>query len=455
MKKALPLAMIVLITAGFFVQWKLDAEVDELRQFDSHARAKLRHLEGTNSALQAQIAQATAAHKKAELTFSSTNAPGIVSTNSVLATGRSLAERRALEKEVEDVRGLKFLKPVAYRTMASTELKAFLGNKLREEYSSAEMRDYARALAMIGLVPEDVDFEATIMEVMGEQVAAFYDQDTAQLYTFSDSPLTGNMDRMIVAHEMTHALQDQHFHIKKWPLKRKDNDDMVAGHMALLEGDATVTMSKVLLQRINWKTALADVAGALMQNTEKFMRAPGYFRELLLFPYQRGQEFVTYLLGYGGQALLNKAFENPPTSTAQVLHPEKFNPKREEPLAVEPVVTAEPGWRRLSRNVVGELGIIVLLREFGHSKHASSVGVQWRGDRYVAFDDGKGLGILYWRSTWATQAAAKQFSDICTDIVLKRNSLRQPPLVLKTMVVDCTVDLTLHVPPAKGEKNKN
>ena len=372
-------------------------------------------------------------------------------TNAV-ARARQVASQRYLEGEVEKVRGLRFLRPVRYATMQTKDLRGFLIEKMRQEYSNEQLRDYGRSLAMIGLVPEDVDFEATMMEVLGEQVAALYDQDSGQLYTFSDSTLTGNMNRMILAHELTHALQDQHYEIKKWPIRRKDNDDLISAHMAVLEGDATVTMTRIFVRTMDWASALSDIGGMLIQNVEKFEGAPRYFREMLLFPYQEGMGFLMQIESKGGAKAVAEAFSRPPSCTAQVLHPERFYPKREEPVPVESAAEPSPKWRRLTNNVVGEYGVAVLLREFGYGQRVPGIAAGWRGDRYVTYDTGDGTGMFWWRSAWASSAAARKFADAYKDIVAKRNSLRKTPLGLQASATDRTVDIMLCVPVDAGAK---
>ncbi|MBI5686038.1 MAG: hypothetical protein HZC54_13280 [Verrucomicrobia bacterium] len=367
------------------------------------------------------------------------------------AAAKAASDRAWLEREVEQGRGLKFLQPVQYRSMKSAEFRDFLKKKIRGEYTPQEVRDYSRALGMIGLVPEGVDFEAKVMEVMDEQVAAFYDQDAGLLYTFADSPLQGNLNLMILAHELTHVLQDQHFHLKQWPLKRKDNDDLVTAHMAVLEGDATMVMEKVYKRVSKLRTTLTDLGNALAQDTGKLQRAPRYFRDMLLFPYQEGRAFVEELERMGGPELVNSAFRKPPVTTAQVLHPKKFHPKREPPAPCAPDTTAEPGWRRLSANTVGEFGVIVLLRQFDHESDAAAVAAGWRGDGYAAFETGGGNGLLRWRSEWTSAAAAKRFANAYRDVVTKRNAHRQPALALELKESGSRVDVTLRAPATAGD----
>ncbi len=442
MKRALQTATLLLIAASFLLHWKLAAEAGSLRQDTAVLQLRLICQQRDAEALRQQLAAPPAGSGETRATTAPSGSP---------TQAEQVRARELLEREVEQVRGLKFLQPLVYRSMKSAEFKNFLVKKIREEYTPAEVRDYSRSLAMIGLVPEGVDFEARVMEVMDEQVAAFYDQDKGELYTFTDSPLTGNLNRMILAHEMTHALQDQHYHIQRWPLKRKDDDDLVSAHMAVLEGDATVTMQDIYKRALHWKTALADLQTALAQDMGKLARAPRYFRDMLLFPYQEGRAFIEELQRIGGPALVDRAFQKPPTSTAQILHPEKFYPKRQEPAPAEPEVKTEPGWRRLESNVVGEFGVIVLLRQYGHETDAAAIAEGWRGDRYAAFEAAGGDGWLFWRSIWASEAAAKRFANAYRDVVTRRNVRRQPAVTLELKQNGSRVDVALRTPPATSE----
>jgi hypothetical protein len=436
MRRALRTAFLLLLAAACLLHWRLAAETAALRQDTALLQLRLVCQQRDTEALRQQLDGAAAASGKAR------------ATNETQAA--SLRTRQTLEHEVEQVRGLKFLQPVVYRSMKSAEFRHFLVKKIREEYTPGEIRDYARSLAMVGLVPEGVDFEACVTQVMDEQVAAFYDQDKAELYTFTDSPLTGNLSRMILAHEMTHALQDQHFHIGRWPLKCKDNDDMVSAHMAVLEGDATVAMQNVYKRSMQWKTALTDFQNAMAQDKDKLTRAPRYFRDTLMFSYQEGSAFIEELRRVGGQPLVDRAFQKPPTTTAQILHPEKFHAAREEPVPSEPEATPPPGWRRLTANAVGEFGVIVLLRQFGHEADAAAVARGWRGDRFRTFEAADGDGWLYWRSVWTSEAAARRFANAYRDVITSKNARRQPLLTLELKQNGPRVDVALRVPPATG-----
>ena len=134
-----------------------------------------------------------------------------------------------------------------------------------------------------------------IVSLYDEQVAAFYDPDERALYTFNDLVLSSNLDKMLLSHELTHALQDQNFDLQKFPLKVKDNDDLALATSALIEGDATVLMTRWYVENIDPGKMLGDLGAMFGQNTAKLREAPPYMREMLLFPYQEGQQFAMTL----------------------------------------------------------------------------------------------------------------------------------------------------------------
>src|SRR5947209_6017203 len=233
--------------------------------------------------------------------------------------------RAEIEQQTAALRGLSFKKPVTYKSIGREELRKVLETKLGEVYGPQELRDYGRTLETLGLIPPGTDLREAILGMYDEQVAAFYVPEERALYTFKDTTFSGNLDKVTLAHELTHALQDQNFDLTRFPLKVKDNDDLALATSALVEGDATVLMAQFYGEHLDLRNMLSDVmTGMLGQKTAKFQTAPAFFRELLLFPYQQGAEFATAVFVAGGTDALNEAFRHPPVSTKQILHPEKY-----------------------------------------------------------------------------------------------------------------------------------
>jgi hypothetical protein len=316
--------------------------------------------------------------------------------------------RSEAEEQTAELRGLSFVKPVNYQWIERSELRAFLLRKVREQYPEQELNNYGRSLAAVGLVPDGTDLLPAILSLYDDQIAAFYLPEERALYTFKEAGRPGMVDRMLLVHELTHALQDQNFDLTKFALKAKDNDDLVMAQAALLEGDATVLMTQ-------WSVRHADPAemgeGIMTQNTKALQEAPEFLRARLLFPYIQGTIFVQALRQAGGQAAVDEALRHPPSSTQQVLHPELFLKNRRDPVKIELLPLPAPQWRRIGNNVLGELGMQLLLQSAVPPGEMEAATRGWNGDRYQVYERGtNGPTGLVWVSVWHTPEDAGRFA---------------------------------------------
>lgn len=337
-----------------------------------------------------------------------------------LETAKALTTQEDARKEIElgisSIRKLSFVKPVTFRRMPREEIREYIISKLGSQYSGDEFKNYEMALKKIGLMPPDVDLVKMITELLSEQVAAFYDPDTHELYTFADTGLTGNFDRMILAHELVHALQDQNFDFKALALKAKDNDDASLASASIVEGDATYHMGVYLRMNYQAREIFGDLQLLFTQKTDKMYSAPPYMRDSLLFPYQEGQLFVSEVHAGGGIAAVDALFASPPQSSEQVLHPEKYiGPAKDSPVAVTIALNPHPTWKKLHENTVGELGIRSLISQRQPSEKAATAAAGWGGDRYVLYEIEHGKWVLVWKTVWDTEKDAREFFDVAED----------------------------------------
>lgn len=319
------------------------------------------------------------------------------------------ARRKAeIERTTANVRGLNFIRPVDYQELRREDLGPVIEEKLTDVYTPEQLIAASYAYEVMGMLPEGYDLKSAYMKLLGEQIAAFYDQHKDKLFMFEGSPLSQLQNRIILAHELTHALQDQHFKLESFPLETTDNDDLVTAVSALIEGDATLLMGQYVLQDSELAPSWDLVGAVFGQQMGQLENAPPFLREALLFPYLKGQEFCIALWSRGGFASVDAAYKRPPLSTSQILHPERY--------------LAEPRWRpRLSglrsgtmrgvepffQNVAGEFGIRLLLREAGIAD-ADEIAAGWDGDRYTIYRiDGK--PTLVWMTAWRSGGAAQKF----------------------------------------------
>jgi hypothetical protein len=339
-------------------------------------------------------------------------------------------DRARIEQQTSELRGLPFKNPVNYKMIERTELRRVLVEKIKEQYTEQEMRDYDRTLAAIGLVPEGTDLLNVLVSLYNEQVAAFYVPEERALYTFKDLVFSSNLDKMLLSHELTHALQDQHFDLQKFPLKIKDNDDLALATSALVEGDATVLMTRWYVENIDPSKMLGDLGAMLGQNTAKLREAPPYLRQMLLFPYQQGQQFAMTLFVAGGTGAIDAAFRNPPTCTKDILHPEKFLRQHATPERMDLPPVESTDWRRIGNNVLGEFGTDFILQQGMGAFDAQMLAQGWNGDRYQVYERGtNGPTAFVWATAWEDEQQAGEFEDAYKKVVEKRGG---PAVSLRT-----------------------
>jgi len=336
-------------------------------------------------------------------------------------------ERAAVEKAVVAIRGLEFLKPVVYDVVTKQGIRETLRRKLSDLFTETEFRDAATGYAAMGLMERGYPLREKYLDLLGEQVAAFYDQHQHRLFMFKDASLENSQNRVVLAHELTHALQDQHFGLTNLPLELKNNDDQTLAASALVEGDATMVMSEYMLKNFSWRGLRDNFSGMMSQNLNQLESAPRYLREMLVFPYLRGQEFCEALAARGGYAAVSSAFAHPPSSTSQILHPEKYLAEpREEPQRISWPETNVLGQAPLCDNVMGEMGVRVLLTDWVDPDTARNASAGWRGDRYLVYDEG---GAVVWKTVWDAPENAAQFIAALKRCLQKRYKLSSSKIV--------------------------
>jgi len=358
------------------------------------------------------------------------------------ATARNAALVAATQevlKETSEVRQLPILRSVQSSTQSRTEIERAVLKNLDEETSAADMHAGEVTLKKLGLAPPDFQYRALMVRVLTEQVAGYYEPKTRQFHLADWIDIDGQ--KPIMAHELTHALQDQHFNLQRfehWP--KGDSDAELAAH-ALIEGDATLAM--VLYVANNPLRALAFLKslGATGIATEELDKAPRALRESLLFPYQEGLNWTRAVYKEGGWNQVSQAFSNLPQSTEQVLHPDKYF-VHEAPVKVTlPDLTSllnsgsrvavksadgsktQVTWKRIASDVNGEWGFYLILDQFLKSSAESrTAAAGWGGDRYEVYESANGQVVYVSLSTWDTENDAREFFEA----YLKRLQLRYP-----------------------------
>ena len=383
-------------------------------------------------------------------------------------------------KETSEIRELSILRPVKSSAQSRTEIERMLIKGLDEQMTVAEMHATEVSLRKFGLAPSDFQYRSFIIKLLTEQVAGYYDPKVREFHLADWLEL--ETQKPVMAHELTHALQDQHFNLRrfeKWP--HGDSDAELATH-ALIEGDATLAMTMYMLK--NPLAALAFTR-ALTTGvaTEQFNQAPRAMRESLIFPYMHGLEWTTQVYRRGGWTMVSNAFTRLPLSSEQILHPEKyFNYERPIKIVLPDVTnllntstasnqqsavsTQRPAgtagvppasvarasshrplanrrsrianrqllpanrplptssaWHRIDSDVNGEWSYYLILDQFLNSPAESKrAAAGWGGDRYALYEGPDGRVFLAQLATWDTENDAREFFDA----YVKRTELRYP-----------------------------
>lgn len=322
--------------------------------------------------------------------------------------------------DISAIRGLEFKTPVQHGTKSREELHKYLKKLIKEEIPQEKMLADQKALAKFGLIPADMQLEDFLLELYTEQVEGFYDWHSKTLYLVDG--VSETLLKPIISHELTHALQDQFVGIGNLPiLMENENDDQIMATQALLEGDAVSTMIDYVLKPTGRdSTMLPDIGSLIEKNTNATMggrlmtTAPAYIRSNILFPYTHGPSFIQRLREAGGWDRVDMALEWPPSSTEQIMHPEKYVKPEEADLPTTITLPPMPdrfgrGWTFLGDNTLGEFSISILLKEFLENP-AEEVFAGWDGDLYQVYEhEPTGKTALVWLTTWDDNKDAREF----------------------------------------------
>jgi hypothetical protein len=326
-------------------------------------------------------------------------------------------------KETSELRKLPILRQVRSGAQSRTEIEQMLIRNLNESATPEEMQASETTLKKLGLVPADFQLRPFIIRLLTEQVAGYYDPKTQEFYLADWIDLDGQ--KPVMAHELTHALQDQHFNLRRfedWP--RHDSDAELSAH-SLVEGDASFLMMQYVVrnparQLAFMKSMMAGGAGS----SQQIETAPRVMRETLLFPYLQGMSWVAQVYKRGGWEAVSAAYKKLPQSTEQILHPEKYD-SGDAPVKVELRDISSSlgrGWRKADDDVEGEWGFYLLLDEFLQSSDVSKKAAEgWGGDRYALFvGPAKADVVVAQKTVWDTEDDAREFFDAYVRRTTKR-----------------------------------
>ncbi len=325
------------------------------------------------------------------------------------------------------------------RALASRDqVQRYLEDHMKSDKDTQRLQRSAVVLQKFGLLPPEFDLKSFLVELLREQVAGYYDPKTKTVYLLNW--LGPQTQLPVMAHELTHALQDQNFGLEKWLRdpdsknlqKEIESDEQTSARQAVVEGQAMVSLLDFILapsqQNVVNAPALVEAMRAGMSATADspvLSRAPMFIREALTFPYNYGLNFEREVeVKRGKQAAFAGVFRHPPQTTREIMEPETYLAGETLPRLRIPDYDKLLGrdYKRYDVGSIGEFDVAVLLKQYAAKNANDRIATEWRGGYYYAAkpkDKSEALALVF-VTKWATPQAAQQFADVYSAYVPRR-----------------------------------
>ena len=357
------------------------------------------------------------------------------------------------------VRGLEFRATVPVAALSREEIAQTVASEIERSYAPGDLERLEAVYTRLRLLPPGTRLRPALQRLYEQEGAGFYDPRTKRLVLARTAlggaglrvdlvaRLTGRdlVGEFLLAHELTHALQDQHYGMRTdpEPLVDSHGDADLARH-ALLEGDATLSGFAYMLGRRLDRSTIATVErqlrGIPRELARRYPDVPELVRASLAFQYDDGTAFAGWALADGGWAAVDRVHADPPDSTEQVLHPARYFATRDRPVTItlggtERLVRA--GWKTILEDTLGELQMRVLAERALGRDGAARVADGWGGDRLRALARGPDLALV-WMTAWDSPAQAGEFAQAMPAIAPDARVAQQGDRVL--VLLDAPLD---------------
>jgi hypothetical protein len=329
----------------------------------------------------------------------------------------------------------------------------YLSDKMESDVDRIRFERSELVLKKFGLLPRTFDLHSFLIKLLTEQVAGYYDEKTKTMNLLDWNE--AEMQKPVMAHELTHALQDQSYNLEKMSKHEEEvekrglqdldallrNDEASSARTAVLEGQAMIVMLDYVLaplgQSVQARPETVDImqAGVLEKSKDSpvFDSAPPLLQEELIFPYRQGMGFIKELLVAGGKkAAFTGALDRLPQTTREIMEPKEYLAgRRVPPLLLPDLGFLKKDYEGYDAGAVGELDVQILLKIYADEKVAARLSREWRGGAYYAAgkkgvtppDKNSSAHVgLYYISKWSNEAAAQEFAKIYANALKQRYS---------------------------------
>jgi hypothetical protein len=354
--------------------------------------------------------------------------------------------------------GLPVKKKVKKAVVSREQVERYINEKFKDDADRIRFERSELVQKKFGLLPRQFDLHDFLIKLLAEQVAGYYDEKTRTMNLLDwNEP---EMQRPVMAHELTHALQDQSYNLEKMSKHDEEiekrgldnldelirTDEESTCRSAVLEGQAMIVLLDYVLAPDDKSVAkmpqVVDMMQASMDKSRGspiFDSAPLLLQEELAFPYRQGMKFIKELLVAGGKELAyTGALDRIPRTTREIMEPSEYLAgRRVPPLLLPDLGFLKKDYEPFDAGAVGELDVNILLRIYADEKVAKKLTPEWRGGSYYAAgkkgarppdrNSSAHIGLFY-ISKWATEEAAQEFTRIYAAALPKRyESLRREP----------------------------
>lgn len=345
------------------------------------------------------------------------------------------AQVPGIAAELTEISGMKLRHPVPCDFITKEQINRFLKKRVGETSSPEELRAEELTLKKFGLIPQDFDLAKNEVDLLTEQAAAFYDYNRKKLF-ITDSTSTDSQSP-VLAHELSHALADQNYNLGRFIKQGRKSDDGSTARLAVMEGQATWLMSEYLARKSGQSLRDSATLAAAMStlsagdgggdaNTADsefpiFDKEPLYLRLTLVFPYTKGMSFQQAVLQRDPKQGFGEVFLNPPASTQQILHPEKYFERLKPADPALPLAHLPKGYKGLVGGELGELEQNILLEQFTGKTRAADLSPHWRGCNFELRENKKAHRVVLLYSTeWDSEESARRYFSAYREIMHKK-----------------------------------
>ncbi len=354
--------------------------------------------------------------------------------------------------------GLPIKSEVKRKLTTRGEVEAYLNEKFEEDEDAKRMQRSEIVLKKFGLLDRDFKLKPFLLELLKEQIEAYYDPKTKTVNLLDW--ISVDEQKPVLAHELTHALQDQHLDLDKWSDQTPEDvsnnsgedtdhiakDEFDTAREAVTEGQATAVMMDDILKPMG-KSLLSDpevvdfikqqMAGS--ESSPVLARAPLLLSESLLFPYREGLSFEQDVwMDRGQAAAFTGALDRPPSSSWEIINPREYELGHVPAVPLLPDIhpLVDKTYRPYDIGQVGQLDLHILAGLFGGDSAARDLtpawdgGIYWAGQRLSANTtteqaDTKSIALLY-LSAWKNAASAQAFTHLyAEELGRKYSGLKQ------------------------------